>query len=116
MADGPTQGDHRPLREATFREFIDIGAVSRVRLIGTRGGFTLTVSCGGIDRVLGNSRGSLRQFASLNTAVDFLRRVGLAKFEVDAEEYERARTRKPRPDRAEALRHTRTRPRQQPLI
>jgi hypothetical protein len=66
--------------------------------------------------VLGNSRGNLRQFASLNTAVDFLRRVGVARFEVDAEEYERGRTRKPRPDRAEALRGTRTRPRQQSLI
>src|SRR5690349_1080862 len=104
----------KPLREGTLRELVNIGAVSGVRLVGGKGGFALQVACAGIDRTLGSTRGVVRQFASLNTAVDFLRRFGIERFEVDASGYQAGRTRKPRPDRAEALKRTRTRPQQQP--
>src|SRR5688500_393299 len=90
----------RPLREGTLRELLGTGAVSAVRLVGGKGGFALTIHCAGIDRTLGSSRGEVRQFASLNTAVDFLRRLGIELFEVDSRSYQPGRTRKPRPDRA----------------
>lgn len=48
--------------------------------------------------------------------MDFLRQVGIEMFEVDARFYQPGRIRKARPDRAEALRKTRTTPRQQELL
>lgn len=68
------------------------------------------------DRTLLTSRDKIRLFASLDTAAAYLRNVGLERFEVDTSKYVPGRLRKPRPDRAEALRRTRTSMRQQPLV
>lgn len=104
------------LRESTLRELITLGAVTKVQLVGCRGGFTLAAHHGDAARTLASTRGGVRQFASLNTAADFVRRLGLTIFEVDSGNYQPGRTRAPRPDRSEALKRTRTRPQQQLLI
>jgi hypothetical protein len=106
----------KTLRETTLRELVEIGSVRKLQLVGRKGGFILAAHHGDAIGVLANSRGGVRQFASLNTAADFVRRLGLTIFEVDAGGYERGLTRRPRPDRSEALKRTRTRPQQQPLI
>jgi hypothetical protein len=104
------------IREATLRELTAAHSPCEVRLVGEAGGFTVALDFGPITKVLTSTRGQVRRFASLNTAAEFLKQLGISRFEVDATQYERGRMRKPRPDRAEALRRTRTTPRQQELL
>jgi hypothetical protein len=61
------------------------------------------------------SRGKVRLFASLDTAAALMKDIGLSRFQVDMAGHQPGRLRSPRPDRAEALRLTRTRMQQQPL-
>lgn len=104
------------IKEITLRELVEAKSVQSARVIGRHGGFTITVCYGESERTLVSSRGDIRIFASLNTTADFLGRFGLTQFEVDATNYKRARLRAPRPDRAEALRKTRTKPRQMTMV
>lgn len=103
------------LKEVTFRELLQAGSVQSVRLVGLRGGYAVNVRCGQHDRELVNARGDVRLF-TLSSAAEFLRGAGIKKFEVDNECFEPGRLRKPRPDRAEAMRKTRTKPRQEALF
>lgn len=102
--------------EPALRELILAAAVSSAALIGGQGGFRVAIRCGQVERTLAATRGGVRMFASLDTANAFLRKLGISKFEVDTQSYQRQLLRKPRPDRAEALRKTRTRPQQQSLL
>ncbi|OTP75404.1 hypothetical protein PAMC26577_13345 [Caballeronia sordidicola] len=74
------------------------------------------VSYGTAERTLATVRGNIRLFATLDTAGAFVRGLGIPRFEVDLTDYEPARLRKPRPDRAEALKRTRTKMQQTNLI
>jgi hypothetical protein len=104
------------ITEATLRELIAADTIEATCLIGQQGGFSVIVRCGKIERTLGNTRGSKKVFASLDTAVPYLKRLGITRLTVDASKFEPGRLRKPRPDRAAALKKTRTLPRQQDLI
>jgi hypothetical protein len=104
------------VQERTLRELVALHADVRIRLVGMKGGFRVEIESAGLGKVLSNTRGRVRQFASLNTATDLLRELGVLRFEVDASNYEPGRIRSARPDRAEALKRTRTRPKQQELI
>jgi len=73
------------------------------------------VRVGSSERMLANARGSIRLF-SLENAARFLNGIGLQRFEIDTSNYTPGRLRKPRPDRAEALKRTRTLPRQSILL
>lgn len=97
------------IRESTLRELAAAGSVDRVRLQGQRGGFSIVLTCGAVERVLATVRGEVRLF-SLSSAALFIRDLGVSRFEVDVTNYELGRLRKPRPDRAAALRATRTNP------
>jgi hypothetical protein len=104
------------LKETTLRELVEAQSVRAACVVGLKGGYAVTVRYGLIERTLATTRGEVRVFASLNTAADFLRKLGLAKFEVDATGYEPGRVRPARPDRAEALRKTRTKLKQAELL
>lgn len=103
------------LRELVLRELVAIGSVSSVLLVGCRGGFVITVLAGE-TRTLSTARGQPRIFSNLNTATVYLRGLGIERFEVDARGFVPARLRNARPDRAAALRLTRTIPRQSALL
>jgi hypothetical protein len=103
------------IREPTLRELAGTASITSVKVIGRAGGYGIVIWCGEAARALASSRGTLRLF-TLDNAARYLRSVGLAQFEVDAASYEPGRMRKARPDRAEALRRTRTTPRQTNLI
>lgn len=98
----------KTIKEITLRELIEAEYVRSACVVGRPGGFTISVRYNDTKKTLANSRGGLRTFASLNTAADFLRKLGFTKFEVDATDYEPGRLRAPRPDRAEALRKSKT--------
>ncbi|MCL4629228.1 hypothetical protein [Burkholderia multivorans] len=103
------------VRETTLRELVTSGAISSACAVGQQGGYSIAVQCGSTVQTLATSRGDVRLF-TLERASAFLSALGITRFEVDSSRYERGRLRKPRPDRAEALRKTRTRPVQEPLL
>ena len=98
-----------------MRELIQASAEVEVAAVGEQQGFSLHFRFGSAEKMLATSRGTVRLFASLDTAGAFIRNVGISSFEVDMTRHQPGRLRSPRPDRAAALRGTRTRPRQQPL-
>lgn len=104
------------IKEATLRELVDAQSVRGARLVADGSGFAMVVRYGQAERALASTRGQVRLFASLNTAAEFLRRIGVSSFEVDATNYEPGRLRAARPDRAAALATTRTKPRQALLL
>jgi hypothetical protein len=104
------------IKESILRELVGANSVKSVCAVGRFGSFAVIVRYGSTEKILTNTRGDTRLFASLNTAADFLRRLGVERFEVDVTNFSPGRLRKPRPDRAEALRKTRTKPRQKHLI
>lgn len=101
-----------PIREATLRELLGTESVSAVYAVGQAGGFTVAVRCGVRQRVLGSTRGSVRVFSNLTSVATFLKALGVSVFQVDAAHYTPGRIRSARPDRAEALKRTRTKPKQ----
>jgi hypothetical protein len=103
------------IKEPVLRELVQASAVTRATATGQDKGFSVIVRCGNGEKTLATTRGSVRLFASLDTAGAFFRDVGLPQFEVDMSGHEPGRLRKARPDRAEALRHTRTKMQQQAI-
>src|SRR3569833_3381538 len=97
------------IKETTLRELVAAGSIASVCVVGQNGGYAVTVRCGTAESTLASTRGDVRLF-TLDSASTFLRALGLFRFDVDSTNYEPGRLRKPRPDRAEALRKTRTRP------
>lgn len=104
------------IKESTLKELIDAQSVRGARLVADGSGFAMVVRYGVTERALASTRGQVRLFASLNTAAEFLRRIGLSTFEVDAANYAPGRLRAPRPDRAAALARTSTKPKQAALF
>lgn len=105
------------IREQTLRELVESGSICSALATGRPGGFTFSVCCGEATwRVLGSTRGAVRVFANLTSLATYVRGLGVARFEVDTTHYAAARTRPARPDRAEALRRTRTKPHQPDLL
>ena len=107
---------HQVIKEPTLRELIASGAVRSAVVVAKGPGFALLMQCGENLRSLANKQGEPRLFASMDTVVPFLKKLGLTRFEVDVTGHEPGRLRKARPDRSEALKRTRTRPRQPALI
>ncbi len=103
------------MKTQTLQELVSSGSVIGARLVGLQGGFGITICLGSAESLLASSRGEVRRF-TLDTATKYLRQIGISRFEVDASNFEPGRMRKPRPDRAEALRNTRTTPRQATLV
>ncbi len=104
------------IRENTLRELAATRSMHSASAIGRQGGYVVSVRCGAVTRLLGSTRGSVRIFSNLTGLAVFLRGLGIAHFDVSSEHYERGRVRPPRPDRAEALKRTRTTPRQSDFL
>lgn len=108
--------EHQLIREQTLKELAASGAVQSTLVMAQGPGFTVQVRYGAAESALANKQGEPRLFASLDTLVPFLKKLGLPRFEVDATGHEPGRLRKARPDRSEALKRTRTVPHQPVLI
>lgn len=110
-----------PILEASLRELSGAGAVRGFQVFGLQeGGLGIAAFCGmtgaGNRRILAASRGGTRRFASLDTAAGFLRDLHVHVFQVDVTDFKAGRVRASRPDRSEALKRTRTAPRQASLL
>jgi hypothetical protein len=103
------------IREPVLRELVQASSQVRATVTGREKGFAVLIHVGEAEKTLATSRGSVRLFASLDTAGAFIRDLGIPRFEVDMTRHRPGRLRKARPDRAEALRLTRTKMQQQQL-
>jgi hypothetical protein len=104
------------IREPTVRELIEANSIRSAYAVGQKGGFAVAFRYGLTERFLSSTRGEVRLFSNLTTLAAYLRRLGISRFEVDTANYEAGRLRPARPDRAEALRNTRTRLSQADLL
>lgn len=105
------------ITETALRHLIDMQALSAVVVMGVPSGFTVRVESGaGVAKTLQTVRGEIKRFASLDTASAFLKDIGLTNFVVETSGFAPGRLRGARPDRAAALRSTRTKPKQQELV
>lgn len=104
------------IREPVLRELVEASALSGATITGQEKGFAVIFKVGTSEKTLATTRGGIRLFASLDTAGAFIRDIGLPRFDVDMTGHEPGRLRKARPDRAEALRKTRTKLKQEALF
>jgi hypothetical protein len=105
------------IKEPVLRELKEASALMGARITGQEKGFAVVFKIGtNGEKVLARQRGGTRLFASLNSAGAFIRDLGLPKFDVDMNGHVPGRLRKARPDRAEAMRRTRTRMHQDSLF
>jgi len=104
------------IRETTLRELAEADSIRSVAAVGRHGGFAVSVHYGVVERTLSSARGDISLFPNLTTLATFLRKFGITHFEVDTAHFEPGRVRPARPDRAEALRRTRTKRQQANLF
>lgn len=97
----------KTIKEPMLRDLVGANSIGSTCVTGQVGGYSIVVRFGQVKRTLATTRGDIRLFR-LDNASKFLCELGIAKFEVDATAYKPGRIRKPRPDRAAALRGTRT--------
>lgn len=91
------------LQEASLRELIAAGVVSKLTAVGQAGGFVLQIRFGDRTSVLASARGEPRTFASLSTLASLMKRLGAPSFEVDAANFVPGRVRSAQPERSAAM-------------
>lgn len=90
----------------TLSRLAEAGAVRSAHIVGQNGGWGVLVKCGMTERALAAQRShQVRVFRKFETLVNYLKGVGIARFDVDAVNYDAAslKTTRNRPDRAEAM-------------
>jgi len=107
--------DAPAITEPILKQLAEAAAEMSARIVGQQNAFVVLIRVGSGEKTVVTTRGNIRLFASLDTAAGFVRDLGVSRFEVDISFYKPGRLRNARPDRAEALRHTRTRMYQAPL-
>ena len=103
------------IKEPLLRKFINTHVISNVCVSGQEGGYVIIVRHGSYQRTLISSRGLFRLF-TLDNAAKYLHSIGFSRFEVDASGFVPGRIRSPRPDRAAALKGSRSKSQQHSLI
>lgn len=72
----------------TLARLVEAGAVRGANIIGQKGGWGLVIQYGMTERALAAKRGAVRIFKKLETLVGYLKDMGIAKFQVDATQYD----------------------------
>lgn len=72
----------------TLEHLVEAGAVKGASIVGQPGGWGVVFHYGLTERVLAARRGAIRNFKRFETLVDYLKSIGLAKYQVDATGYE----------------------------
>jgi hypothetical protein len=93
-----------PIKLENLRDLISMGAVKTATIRGQKGGFAVLAKAGVTERILANKVGQVRMFATTDTAVKELARLGLSLFVVDITQYEKGLLRAPRTDVTERAR------------
>jgi hypothetical protein len=72
---------------STLEQLARDGAVHVVSVIGQPGGWGVLIQREGADCVLAAKHGTTRTFAKFETVVAYLKKIGIAKYQVDATRY-----------------------------
>ncbi|HEV7777590.1 MAG TPA: hypothetical protein VGO76_12050 [Luteibacter sp.] len=90
---------------STLCRLAEAGAVRETHVVGQRGGWSVLVRYGTLERALAAQRSrQVRLFRKLETLVGYLKDIGIAHFEVDSVLYDPSAARTgTRPDRSLAL-------------
>lgn len=88
---------------ATLARLVEAGVVSAADVVGMKGGWGVTVKYGMAERSLAAHRGAIRVFRKFETLVAYLKSLGIARYAVDAANYDPTLKSK-RPDAAERMR------------
>ena len=86
----PSKSDPHPLpllREMAVRGFVAAGAIPKMVAVGRRGGFELQIHMGDATATLGNTRGGIRLFGSMESLIGLLQRLGVRTLDVDITEF-----------------------------
>lgn len=87
----------------TLTKLAEAGVVRSARVVGQQGGWAILVKYGKTERTLAAQRSQqLRIFRKLETLVEYLKGIGIARFDVDAVNFDPGNSIK-RPDRAAAM-------------
>ena len=89
----------------TLSRLVEAGAVRGAHIVGQSGGWAVLVKYGMTERPLAAQRSrQVRLFRKFETLVSYLKEIGIARFDVDAANYDTdTATATRRPDRADAL-------------
>lgn len=90
----------------TLSRLAEAGAVRSAHIVGQNGGWGILVKYGMTERALAAQRShQVRIFRKLETLVGYLKAIGIARFDVDAVNYDPVslKVTRNRPDRSEAM-------------
>jgi hypothetical protein len=93
--------------QTTLARLVEAGAVRGASIIGQPGGWGVVIQYGMTERALAAKRGAVRNFARFETLVAYLKKIGIAKYQVDATQYDPATVKQERfrEDAADRMRH-----------
>ena len=89
----------------TLSRLAEAGVVRSARVIGTEAGWSIRIKYGVTERALAAQRShQLRIFRKFDTLVDYLKSIGIPRFDVDAVNYDsKSGAAHKRPDRSAAM-------------
>ncbi len=89
MLKGDKMGtNHNTIDQNTLERLVEAGAVRGASIIGQPGGWGVVIQYGMTERALAAKRGAIRNFARFETLVTYLKKIGIAKYQVDATQYD----------------------------
>ena len=72
----------------TLEHLVEAGAIRSASIVGQPGGWGVVFQYGLTERVLAARRGAIRIYRKFETLVEYLKSIGIAKYQVDATDYE----------------------------
>lgn len=72
----------------TLSHLVEANAVNGACVIGQGGGWGVVIKYGMTERALASKRGQVRNFSKFETLVGYLKKIGVAKYQVDATGYD----------------------------
>lgn len=91
----------------TLERLVEAGAVHGANIVGQPGGWGVVIQYGMTERVLAAKRGAVRTFRKFETLVAYLKGIGIARYQVDASQFDpmALKTGRKRTDAAERMKN-----------
>ncbi len=99
LTKGVTVATLQTIDHTTLSKLVEAGVVHAASVVGQSAGWGVVVRYGMIERPLAARRGGVRTFRKLDTVMDYLKNLGIPRFDVDAANFD-----------AQAMKATRARP------
>lgn len=91
----------------TLERLVEAGAVRGASIVGQPGGWGVVIQYGMTERALAAKRGAVRIFRKFETLVGYLKKIGIAQYQVDATHFDPValKTERKRTDAAERMKN-----------